>query len=38
MPTTHDDTRIHARMDEVPMPGDEEMHALYVYALTHDGV
>jgi len=31
----HDDVRVHARMDEQPTPTDEEMRALYVYALTH---
>lgn len=35
MPTTCDDARIHARMDEAPTPTDEDMHALYAYALTH---
>ena len=32
---THEDVRVCARMDEAPTPTDEEMHALYVYALTH---
>ena len=32
---TPDDTRIHARMDDAPTPTDEDMHDLYVYALTY---
>jgi hypothetical protein len=36
MPTYDDNTmRVHARMDEAPTPTDEDMHALYAYALAH---
>ena len=36
MPTTPDDARIHARMDDQPMPSDEEMGALYAALLRGD--
>lgn len=35
MPTMPDDVRVHARMDEQPTPTDEDMRALYAYALAH---
>lgn len=33
MPTTCDDTRIHARMDEQPAPTDEQMSEYYAEAM-----